>query len=718
MKKAVYILLIVIIVILITSLQSYSETLEKKVIIFLVNKMDLEDLEDMPFTYKLADKGAVGLMNTRAYGSSNDYSSSLTIGCGTRSQASFNTSRFEELDSENSLIYQRRTGYTIGSKEIVNIDIARLAETNRKNDYNPNIGALGNSLGMNDIKISVIGNSDIPDKPTRLGVLIGMDDKGLVDYGLIDEGINIDDPEYPYGIKTNYNLMIEGYNELAPKSGVMILELGDLYRLERYKSNLTPEVYIKLKERIISDIDLLIKNVYNLIDEKNTRILILSPTPSSLAVSSGKRLTPVILAGGDIEDGILSSDTTRREGIIGNIDIAPYIAAYFNSNINFFTGKPVYILKAQEKFTVINEIYNGTAFVYINRLSVLFSFAMYEIIVSFFAFVMIQMAGKYRLKIYRYIEYFLLSNMSIPIAILILPLFKAISIYEAIMKIVILTVLITFISIYIRKTSLDSIIFLSGLMCILLALDIMMGSGLIKTSFLGYDPIIGARYYGIGNEYMGMMVGASLIFTTGLLDRYRVHKIFISFIFIFITIVIGFPKFGANVGGTITAAFAFMFVTLKLYNSKLQFKHYVYMLSSVFVFVIFLALVDLYVIESSSHLANAIRQINNGGMDVVYSIIKRKISMNVRLFGISIWSKVLVSSLILLSILFYRPFGIAKRIFNKYTNLSMGLLGILISCIVSFLVNDSGVVASATSIIYLAMSLMYLVFKEIGNEVR
>ena len=91
--------------------------------------------------------------------------------------------------------------------------------------------------------------------------------------------------------------------------------------------------------------------------------------------------------------------------------------------------------------------------------------------------------------------------------------------------------------------------------------------------------------------------------------------------------------------------------------------------------------------------------------------------MNLKLFSVSIWSKVLISSLIFLGVIFYRPFGIAKKVFNRYTNLSIGLLGILISCIVSFLVNDSGVVASATSIIFLAMTLMYLVVNEIKNEV-
>lgn len=715
MRKVTKTFFLITISIILCSSIAYSQEAEKKFIVFLINRIDLEDIENMDFTKGLSEEYAIGLMNTRAYDNNNDFSKALTMGCGTRAKASYYTSRSAKLNKENLPIYQRRTGYSKGIEEIANLDIARLKEMNSQNDFSPIIGALGNSLKMNNKKISVIGNSDIDEREIRLGVLMGMDEYGLVDYGLIEKDANIEAFDYPYGLKANYKLMKKNFNKLIRKTDLMIFELGDLYRLERYKGNLTDEMHVMNKEKILRDIDSFIENIFSMVDENNTRFLIASPTPSSLASSSGKKLTPVILAGEGINKGILSSGTTRREGIIGNIDIAPYIAAYFNTNTNFFTGKPLYILEREEKSSYIRDLYNDTAFVYTNRLSVLATFATFEIIVSFLAFVVIQLIGKYKLKFYRGFEYLMLSNMAIPIALLILPLIKPDNIYEAFIKITILTIAIIFASVYIRKNSLDSIIFLSGLTCLILSIDIIMNSKLIKMSFLGYDPIIGARYYGIGNEFMGIFVGATLIFATSLLDRYKISKIIVVLIFTVVTIVIGFPEFGANVGGTITAAFAFMFVTLKLYNSKLKFTHYTYIIASIFALIFLIAIADLYFLENDSHLANAIKQINSDGINVVYSIIKRKISMNLKLFGISIWSKVLVSSLIFLGLLFYRPFGIAKRIFNKYENLSIGLLGILIACIVSFSVNDSGVVASATSIIFLAMTLMYLIFIEVSR---
>jgi len=37
--------------------------------------------------------------------------------------------------------------------------------------------------------------------------------------------------------------------------------------------------------------------------------------------------------------------------------------------------------------------------------------------------------------------------------------------------------------------------------------DIVLGNALMQVSILGYDPIVGARFYGIGNEYMGLLAG-------------------------------------------------------------------------------------------------------------------------------------------------------------------------------------------------------------------
>ncbi len=44
----------------------------------------------------------------------------------------------------------------------------------------------------------------------------------------------------------------------------------------------------------------------------------------------------------------------------------------------------------------------------------------------------------------------------------------------------------------------------------MLVIDLFFAQYLVSSSLLGYCFISGARYYGLGNEYMGIFIGALL----------------------------------------------------------------------------------------------------------------------------------------------------------------------------------------------------------------
>ena len=56
---------------------------------------------------------------------------------------------------------------------------------------------------------------------------------------------------------------------------------------------------------------------------------------------------------------------------------------------------------------------------------------------------------------------------------------------------------------------------------------------------------------------------------------------------------------------------------------------------------------------------------------------------------------------------FYRPVGTIYTLSRLYPNLSMGWSGIVVTCIVGFLVNDSGIVTAGTAIIFLITPMLY-----------
>ena len=74
-------------------------------------------------------------------------------------------------------------------------------------------------------------------------------------------------------------------------------------------------------------------------------------------------------------------------------------------------------------------------------------------------------------------------------------------------------------------------------------------------------------------------------------------------------------------------------------------------------------------------------------------------------------------ALILMSMLFYKPFGVLKELCQKYKSIANGWMAILFGSIVGFLVNDSGVVTAATSIGYVIVP-MLIILLENNHEKR
>lgn len=308
----------------------------------------------------------------------------------------------------------------------------------------------------------------------------------------------------------------------------------------------------------------------------------------------------------------------------------------------------------------------------------------------------------------RAVKFILRITLLIPLVILIIPIFNfADVIYSLIIGLLFLTVGYAIISKLI-KNDLNTIAILSGLTTIILLFDMaVFNQFLIKNSLLGYDPIIGARFYGIGNEYMGVLVGASLITISIFFEKFGFKNIILLPFALAVVFIMGNPMMGANVGGTITISAAFLFLILKSNGIKIDIKKIIGIFVAIVLIVSFMAWMD-FNNENRSHLANTILTIINTGPSAILQIIIRKISMNIQLISASMWSRVLILAIILMVMLFYKPFGVLKKLCQKHPYIANGWIAILVGSVVGFMVNDSGVVAAATSISYVVVPMLVL----------
>src|SRR5262249_8719366 len=94
-----------------------------------------------------------------------------------------------------------------------------------------------------------------------------------------------------------------------------------------------------------------------------------------------------------------------------------------------------------------------------------------------------------------------------------------------------------------------------------LIVDLLLGGRAIALSILSDFPLSGMRFYGIGNEYLGLGVAALIGAVTWEGDS-KLHiampyHALIAIVGILTTLVVGHPAYGANFGGGLTAAAGF-----------------------------------------------------------------------------------------------------------------------------------------------------------------
>ncbi|MEX2415424.1 MAG: hypothetical protein WD424_04705, partial [Paenibacillaceae bacterium] len=236
---------------------------------------------------------------------------------------------------------------------------------------------------------------------------------------------------------------------------------------------------------------------------------------------------------------------------------------------------------------------------------------------------------------------------------------------------------------------------------------------------------IGARYYGVGNEYMGVWIGAATLGVAGIMHFSRGKKIAVigsALLFAGILFYMASPAWGTNAGGAITAGAVFGIAWLRLFSKRMQLQlHWGKLLLWSMIFVS-IALLGLWVLNggnrasngTGSHIGRAMDQLFAGHFDLIGGIIWRKLMMNIHLIGVSVWSKALLASMLVMAVLLMKPAGLFRRWQEAHGPLMHGLSAIATGAIVALLVNDSGIVAAATMMVFVAIPMLLIRLQELG----
>lgn len=383
----------------------------------------------------------------------------------------------------------------------------------------------------------------------------------------------------------------------------------------------------------VQDIQILDKKLEAIDIKKDTEIII-----SSWTRKNNKKyenyIMPIIYYNNNYK-GIFYSESTRNSGILDYENINSIISGnmakleIINGDINKIYKDRVLGLKNKRAF-LSNYGYCMGALTIINSILLMF-------------------------KSKRLAAHLSLFVITSPLIILIEPILNINSLIYKIAAIFISTMILSIILIKVQLKKV-SFIFLA-----LIYLDAVFFNFLLRNSLLSYESSLGARFYGIGNEFLGAIIAYILIFISESKSKNNWMIWFIN------AILLLYDGSGNNFGGFLTCG------VIGFYISPLPMK----------LFEIFAATVMISI--SNNHIGVFFRNLISLNINYITDTLLGKLYTFKRLLQVNIWTELIVVSLLIY--LYNMLKGILK--FNGNT------MVFVISCILVVIFNDSGIVSCA-----------------------
>lgn len=681
----------------------------------------------MPNLAKIIEQSSIGLMTTNAPGGRNSDNGFATISAGKPAvagpEANLGANYWEViLEEEAYKTLQRRTGFTINPEAIAFIGLSSLKQANRAAGTFASPGIIGNEVQNSGKMTVVLGNADNFDLQ-RQSVLIAMNMNGIVPHGDVSAETVKQNEGRLLRWSSDYDRLRSKFDEYYSMADFITIHLGDTTRLDNFEGCAEPAIIQFEAQTVWEEIDAFLGEVFNKISSSDSILLICGVQPSVRAQAQKNFLVPVVLYDKNSEPALLTSGTTRRVGIVSNLDIAPTILHHLHIRIPLeVMGKKIFSsgMGPKETYQKVNFIENlnkKLVFIYNLRPLVIKPYVIAQIIIVAAALLAVFL----RKSLVEYFKFVLLFLMSIPLCMLILGthIYQLINMEAAYIFLLIglAGLLAVFTGRINQITALMPFVLISLATTITIVADLLSGSNLMQSSLLGYDPMAGARYYGIGNEYMGVLLGSAIMSGAGIIQmtgtRCSLIKPIAFLCAVSITFLIASPKYGANFGGTIAAIVGFSVWFIFISTLRVRVTQIINLAGLGFLLIFAVYFFDSKQLpENQSHVSRVLNLLLNGKLSEIGQIITRKLAMNIKLIRYTIWSRVFLITVAAVALLFFRPVGIFAGIRKRLPLFSSGYYGILAAALAALIFNDSGIVAAATMMIYGAAPMIFQVLIE------
>ncbi len=246
--------------------------------------------------------------------------------------------------------------------------------------------------------------------------------------------------------------------------------------------------------------------------------------------------------------------------------------------------------------------------------------------------------------------------------------------------------------------------FVSATTMVVLAVDVMTGSRLQLSSLMGLQPVVGGRYYGMGNPTFALFATATILLCTAvssmlvLAGRQKAAAIAVAVIGGIAVVIDAMPFWGADGGGPPALVPGLAYLILAVLGLTMTWKRVLLLGIGVVGLFFLVAGADwLRPSASRSHLGQFVQAILDGN---ALDIVVRKAQQNYELLlGNAPLTLLVPAALLFVIYVLARPTSWGSRAmqhsYDRAPTLRAGLIALLVTLTIGFLVNDSGVAIPA-----------------------
>ena len=418
------------------------------------------------------------------------------------------------------------------------------------------------------------------------------------------------------------------------------------------------------------------------------RLILASVAPPQERLVRNRFLSVIAMTG---RTGLLTSTTTRREGVVTLADIAPTILDAFDVTIpTSMTGDVMRVKPDSSPLESAVDL--DRAFIHAATVrKPLLKTAVFTLSGLVVIGALLASRSSRRLA-----GTLCAAVFALPLAIFLEPVYRASSLAGTIA--IVFGVGLAAGAVLERLAGRHAVRWLSAATVVAILGDVVLGGGLAGRSPLSYSIAEGARFHGMGNDAMGLVIVAAIVLATLRLDRERSPEPdlpVVGFLVVVLALMAG-PGLGNKFGAVPAAVPAFGLVALFALRSRLRVESLLVIAIVTVLAVGLVVVADL--LRSGSHISNLF---GSGAGE----IIARKIRAAGRLFAFSYWMGGIVISAAAIAVMIGRTSSRARTMLDQEPAVRRGLIACAAGAVAAMLTNDAGVTA-AFWIVALAAALL------------